>query len=265
VPTGLLAADPDRAVHAQEKAIRYSAESRTTPRPLHIHRLQVDLVDSDYELAVMVGNDPDGAGPAEAALTMPEELARRGQLMAAVNANAWMMIKPRAAYLVGGACDISGWAKTRQGERSDPDAAHWSVWVDSRNRVGMGSIAKRADAVCAVSGFGGLIEDGKILVRPSEVRHPRTALGLDQTRRWLTLLVVDGRRKGYSEGVSLHELATLMQEIGCHQAVNLDGGGSSIMLLADERGKLRTKNRPSGKLGARPIPVMLGLRRRVQQ
>jgi exopolysaccharide biosynthesis protein len=52
-----------------------------------------------------------------------------------------------------------------------------------------------------------------------------------------------------------------MRHENCWSAINLDGGGSSIMLLEDKDQELRTMNRPSGILGPRPVPVMLGVRR----
>ncbi len=116
----------------------------------------------------------------------------------------------------------------------------------------------------AVSGFGVLLREGQIIPRPSEVRHPRTAAGLDESGRWLTLFVVDGRRTDYSEGVSERELAELMREFDCHDALNLDGGGSSILLYRDQEAadSLRVMNLPSDLWGPRPIPVMLGIARR---
>lgn len=56
------------------------------------------------------------------------------------------------------------------------------------------------------------------------------------------------------------ELAHFMKSLGCYNAINLDGGGSSIMLYQDHAtGGLCTVNRPSsGK--HRPVPVMLGVR-----
>jgi exopolysaccharide biosynthesis protein len=74
--------------------------------------------------------------------------------------------------------------------------------------------------------------------------------------------VVDGRQPGYSEGVSLQELAELMQLFGCWDALNLDGGGSTIMLLGEDPDQLQIMNRPSDKNGPRPVPVMLGIRRK---
>jgi exopolysaccharide biosynthesis protein len=52
-----------------------------------------------------------------------------------------------------------------------------------------------------------------------------------------------------------------MQELGCWDALNLDGGGSSLLLLATNETGLAIMNRPSDP-ETRPVPVMLGLRRR---
>lgn len=70
-------------------------------------------------------------------------------------------------------------------------------------------------------------------------RAPRTAIGLTANDEML-LLVVDGRRLGISNGVTLEELATLMLDLGADSAMNLDGGGSSTLVLRD-----RVLNQPS--------------------
>ncbi len=60
-------------------------------------------------------------------------------------------------------------------------------------------------------------------------RHPRTAVGLFPDGRWL-LVVVDGRQT-HSVGMSLIELASFFKQFGCTSAINLDGGGSSTMIV----------------------------------
>ncbi|WP_138735627.1 phosphodiester glycosidase family protein [Modestobacter excelsi] len=47
----------------------------------------------------------------------------------------------------------------------------------------------------------------------------------------LVLVVVDGRREGYGEGVLLPEPAVVLPGLGCITAYDLDGGGSSTMLF----------------------------------
>ena len=82
------------------------------------------------------------------------------------------------------------------------------------------------------------------------IRHPRTAVGLAHGGRELLLVVVDGRQKPYSDGMTLRELAELFRSLGATEALNLDGGGSSTFALADPsaRNGLRIMNRPSDKV-----------------
>lgn len=70
-------------------------------------------------------------------------------------------------------------------------------------------------------------------------RHPRSAVGLTQSGD-LVFATVDGREPGASVGVTLAELAELMRNEGCVEAMNLDGGGSSCLTVRDV-----VVNRPS--------------------
>jgi hypothetical protein len=64
-------------------------------------------------------------------------------------------------------------------------------------------------------------------LQAGEVRHPRTAIGWNQDDFFL--LQVDGRQPSVSVGMSFAELARCFQELGCTDALNLDGGGSSTL------------------------------------
>ena len=61
-------------------------------------------------------------------------------------------------------------------------------------------------------------------------RHNRTALGIKEDGTTI-LLVADGRFKHQAEGLSLFELQRIMRWLGCTEAINLDGGGSSTMYV----------------------------------
>ena len=100
-----------------------------------------------------------------------------------------------------------------------------------------------------------LMHDGKIRVTTNEEVffgstipdiHPRTAAGYRNSGE-LVLLVVDGRQVD-SRGVDLQELAILMRDLGCVEAINIDGGGSSAMVVD---GKLL--NRPAGTTSQREV------------
>lgn len=71
--------------------------------------------------------------------------------------------------------------------------------------------------------------------------QPRTAVGVIDDNH-LVFVVVDGRSPGYSEGVTLTELADIMISLGATTAYNLDGGGSSTMVFDGE-----LVNNPLGK------------------
>lgn len=90
-------------------------------------------------------------------------------------------------------------------------------------------------------------------------RHPRTALGLsrDGTRLWL--VTIDGRQPEYGIGMSLLELGTLMRDLGAVEAINLDGGGSTVMVTRNSSGRLAVVNRPSDREGERAVANVLAV------
>ncbi len=120
----------------------------------------------------------------------------------------------------------------------------------------------------AVSGRPMLVRDSAVA---SEVdttgdagfrgRNPRTAVGIRGDGR-LLLVVVDGRQPGYSEGMSLRELADFFLAAGATQALNLDGGGSSTLVArtaTTASGSFAIVNRPSDAVGERPVANALAV------
>jgi exopolysaccharide biosynthesis protein len=87
-------------------------------------------------------------------------------------------------------------------------------------------------------------------------RHPRTAVGVRGDGR-LMFVVVDGRQPGRSVGMTLPELAELLRERGARDAYNLDGGGSSTMVVDGE-----IVNSPSDARGERASSDAIILRLR---
>ncbi len=126
---------------------------------------------------------------------------------------------------------------------------------------------KRASFI--VGGGPQLIKDGRVAItfeaekiapRFVSDRHPRTAIARLKDGRML-VAAVDGRQPGVSAGMSLPELADLLLEFGASEAINLDGGGSTTMVV---NGKL--VNKPSDQTGERPVSdAILMLPRRLQQ
>lgn len=83
-------------------------------------------------------------------------------------------------------------------------------------------------AETALGGGPTLVREGKAMTWSNfQVRHPRSALGWNKTHFFL--VQVDGRQPDLSVGMTFPELANYMVELGCEEAINLDGGGSATM------------------------------------
>ena len=90
------------------------------------------------------------------------------------------------------------------------------------------------NTTAVISGNTMLVKNGVALPHENKIRHPRTVVGLDTKRTRLMLMVVDGRKPGVARGMNYDELAAEMLRLGCNDAFNLDGGGSSVMALRDK-------------------------------
>ena len=147
------------------------------------------------------------------------------------------------------------------GSCAKPGRASASVSLDLR----AGRLSFAPGAFAAITGGGPrLLDDGRLAVAsgpegfappgsPSffdafvASRNPRTLAGV-RADGTLLLVTVDGRRRGWSAGVTLVEAARVMRYLGAEDALNLDGGGSTAMTVGR-----RLVNRPSDPGGERPV------------
>ena len=105
--------------------------------------------------------------------------------------------------------------------------------------IGAGSNARASRVENAVKA-------GVMVPHEAKVRHPRTVAGLDATGKKLIILLVDGRKPGVALGMNYDELAKEMIRLGCRDALNLDGGGSSVMAVRDvATGQMKMLNEPT--------------------
>lgn len=101
----------------------------------------------------------------------------------------------------------------------------------------------------ALSGDVMLIMGGEVNPDLNDsILHPRTAIGINHNGRWLYLVVVDGRQPFYSTGATYKELADILLDLGANEAMALDGGGSSTMVIQGESGEPLILNSPIDSL-----------------
>lgn len=232
--------------------------------PWAIHLVQADLRQRcDLELDVLRAEERESGGVGRERVT--SMVARfDGTVLAAVNAD---FFTPEGA-VVG--TELAEGAVTKVSERP---AIAWTLgqvpWIgtptleDDSLHVGWSVSMANGDGITeVVGGFpelldqGGRVGDLETSDRPSfaAARHPRTAVGYDPVNGWAWLAVIDGRQPPHSSGMTLPELTELFEALGATEALNLDGGGSSVMVVGGT-----AVSRPSDLTGERPVVNSLAL------
>ena len=224
------------------------------PRPLAIWVAEIDLTADGISFLVTPGNgDPNGseAGDPNA------ETTRQTTLEFLEEQNAQLAINATFFGMSARDTDNLGLVVSA-GEWVSPFREDWpSINISSDNQASIvrgkhdtyqvTSRGQHENLYNAVTGSDQIVIDSKATTGKGEFStalHPRTAIGYTADKK-LILATVDGRQPGVSEGMSLLELASLMLRFGSVQAINLDGGGSTTMVIADP--EPRVLNTPSSK------------------
>jgi exopolysaccharide biosynthesis protein len=253
-------------------AVTYAHEKRDEPQ-LSIYVVKIDLTDPSVDLEVARGGeDPDGPGQWQTTLDEPADIAARERFDIAINGDFFAVedvVDPatgkKRGYHEGQKALVIGPAMTDGTQWARAEKPRPALIINAARR---GIIAEPKqlprDAQQAIAGSHIVIKDGRKTTLPdtpfSTSRHPRTAVGTADGGRTLVLVVVDGRRPGVSVGMTLAELADLMLKLGCEHALNLDGGGSSTLVMRNpELNQLQVINQPSGGK-QRAVANVLGVR-----
>ncbi|HEY1022439.1 MAG TPA: phosphodiester glycosidase family protein [Flavisolibacter sp.] len=126
-------------------------------------------------------------------------------------------------------------------------------------------IFKKWKVQTAIGGGPVLVQNGSIRITNNEElkfagkairdKHPRTAMGYTADHK-LIILVIEGRNRE-AAGATLVQTAQLLKDLGCIEALNLDGGGSSCLLVNGNE-----TIRPSDKEGQRAVPAVFLIKKR---
>ncbi|MEV0680561.1 phosphodiester glycosidase family protein [Actinosynnema sp. NPDC050436] len=121
------------------------------------------------------------------------------------------------------------------------------------------AVADDGSALAAAVGGGQLLLKDGVVVASDDPLHPRTAVGFSADGRKVFLLTVDGRQDPFLLGLSLKDLAAVLREMGAHNALNFDGGGSSTLLARTPGAQSVTVENTPSDGGERPVPNGLAL------
>ena len=236
---------PWRPIHS---GVELASGETTTPdgRPQRAIAVRIDLRALGIEFLTTEGNGDTGGETNSETAT---DFVRRHGLQVAINANLF------SPCCTPGEKDLSGLAVSR-GEVVSPPVrlgpGDCVLAITRENRAVITRSGKDfnvTDYWTAVAGTGIIVTAGRNVAAQNDTggdkSHPRTAVGLDETGHRLFLLVIDGRRRGRSEGATLSELADWLLRIGAWEGLNLDGGGSTTLVL-EEDGRPVVRNEPAG-------------------
>lgn len=244
------------------EGILYQRATRREPRPLVIHVARIDLTAPGIGLLVTPPDHPTSGLPLKARTVT--DFAREYDVQLAINGDFFRPFWTRGLLDFyprrGDPVDVFGFASAHGVAYSDDVPPYPTVFFTADNRVLFDPPTPPDPINHAISGNTMLLRDGVIDAHSDDDYltrlHPRTAIGLDATGTTLLLFVVDGRQPNYSEGVTLVEMAHIAAEFGAHQALNLDGGGSSALVMRAASGQAITLNTPiDQRIPGRERPV----------
>jgi len=226
------------------QGVEYQRMARFSPRPMVIHILTVNVNTRKLQFIVTPPDRIKNATPLDARTT--SQFLEEFDLDIAVNGDGfspWWSRTPADYY------PHTGDPVAPRGDAASRGQVYWrapgplpTLHISSKNRL---SFDAPANWYNAISGETMLLAGGRVLddLNDSDI-HPRTAIGYSANGKFLYIVVVDGRQPFYSEGMKLTELAQLMFDLGAHDAMNLDGGGSSTLVVRGADGAPRILNSP---------------------
>lgn len=217
--------------------VEYARAEAVIPRAQKVHAVRVNLKDPAIEFLVTPSNgdkdrDTDGM--------WTSKFLTRYKCQVAINASPFDPVIERD----GVPQDVCGLSVSRGDCYSPPNKHDGALLISRDNKAWIATPPVDPNgAYNAVGGFGLLLKEGRN-VASGDALHPRTAVGISKDKQFLYLVVIDGRQKGYSEGATTAETAEWMRLFGAYDALNLDGGGSTTLVISDGLGGARVLNRP---------------------
>lgn len=231
-----LSQEPITTWHPAFVGVEYGRMSVETPRPLRIHALRIDLRAPGLSF---FATPPNAAGEKHTIGLRTGSFLAEHRLQAAINAAPFGPIHREEGKPVG----IVG-LTVSNGRVVSPPTRLPALVITRRNEARIVEPPfDLKDVRTAVAGFGVVLRHGEI-TGTDDALHPRTAAGISQDGRTLYLMVIDGRQPGYSEGATTAQVGAWLKALGSWDGINLDGGGTSTLVLEDRHRTPRIMNLP---------------------
>lgn len=242
------AADEDFQISAWEplfRGVEMTRGTRTTSAgPEAVIGLRPDLQSEGLRF---FATEDNGDAPLETDGETAGQFLKRHQLQLAINT---AFFSPCCRYLGSEPLDLIGFAVSQGKQISSWSSAKpVAITISRDHQVALvRSEPEPIDSLWFACAGMELLHQGRPVTGQNDNRHPRTAAGVTRNGRHLILLIIDGRQPKHSIGASLHDTARWLIALGAHDGINLDGGGSTILVTEGGLGGAKILNRPSAGL-----------------
>ena len=256
------------------QGIEYAELAYDKPRAMAVQLLRIDTEADGLEIITTPSN---GDEPLETNAQTTRQFLEEHDLSVAINTH---FFDPCCSRVLGEDKNLVGLSIAQSevvspaSDASQPDAIFFTRRQDSDTPAIKAfpwpatmfvSFKEDPEVSHAIAGRM-VLDDGEVFNgddRLSTELHPRTLVGLSESARYIYLVTIDGRQPGFSTGASLAEAASIMYFVGARHALNVDGGGSTTMIIRDAEGASQLANSPSdgaeryvgSNLGLRAVPL----------
>jgi hypothetical protein len=261
---------PQRS-HQQQvlfNGVVYQRRALSTPRPLMMHIITIDLTKPGIKAFVTPGIPNQDRLITKAQTT--SEFVDEFNLQLAINASYFYPFReqhPWDYYPHSGDISYPLGEAISNGTRYGQSQKIWAVVCFSQKNIAQifASGSCPQDTVQGVAGRQILVADGKPVFDQSldpldHKPYPRVVVAVNREGTKLWLIAVDGKQKFYSEGLTIAEVTKTVAELGVHTALNMDGGGSTTLAIATNNG-VKVLNAPihtNVPMRKRPVANHLG-------
>ncbi|AQQ71755.1 putative N-acetylglucosamine-1-phosphodiester alpha-N-acetylglucosaminidase [Limihaloglobus sulfuriphilus] len=225
------------------KGVTRTHRTLTEPRPLNINVLVIDLAEPTISFKATPSNG-DAAGETSGKTVRDFVLEEGAQI--GINGGFFFWNSTSGGYDVMGYAASMGQTYSGFTAYADWPEPYVSLNISQDNKadmiypvpnfpIGYYTAPFSVEVYNAVPGSEWIIQDGVKHVTDWNHHyelHPRTAAGITQDNK-LILMTVDGRQAGFSEGMTVAEVADVLLGFGAYQGINLDGGGSTTMYFGE--------------------------------
>lgn len=207
-------------------------------KPMRLFIMEVDLAQSRIKLKAGTPNNATQYAKQTVSEMAVKHDAPNNRVLAAVNGDFFLASSEPQSLLYKNGTAVKPYSALC--------ALCTGLAIDNQGNPLIVSKDRTMDATTireAVGGYHWLIRDGERVAQGDPSIEPRTAVGVTSDKK-VYFVVVDGRLATYSNGMSFGQLSNVYYALGVKDAINLDGGGSSTLVVKEGAG-WQIKNRPS--------------------